>query len=36
MNLRDIAKRYVLNDTELNIVETIMNELAIGNERISI
>lgn len=36
MNLQDIAKRHVLNDTEFSIMETIIQELHDGNERISI
>ena len=31
MNLHDITKKYILNDTELVIIETIINELSKGN-----
>ena len=36
MNLHDITKKYILNDTELVIIETIINELSKGNQKISI
>ncbi len=36
MNLQDITKKYILTETELTILETIINELTSGNERISI
>jgi len=36
MNLYDITKKYILNDIELVIIETIINELSKGNQKISI
>lgn len=36
MNLQDITKKYIFTETELTILETIINELTNGNERISI
>lgn len=36
MNLRDMAKRHLLNETELKIMEIIVEELNQGNERLSI
>ena len=36
MNLHDITKKYILNDIELVIIETIINELSKGNQKISI
>lgn len=36
MNLHNITKKYILTNTELNIIETIINELSEGKEKISI
>lgn len=36
MNLHDITKKYILTNTELNIIETIISELSEGKEKISI